>query len=188
MILSLVTGIIYFTWVTAGFSTSVGLLVLIIGLPVTGLFLLSIKGIALVEGRIIEALLGIQMPRRPIFLDKELNLWEKFKVLVSDSRTWLAMLYMVLQLPLGIIYFTLFITLISVSLSFIATPILRWIFGPVAYISGDGLITSFLLAAGDYLIPILMITGILLFFATMHLAKWLGKLHGNMAKAMLVRN
>jgi hypothetical protein len=188
MLLSLVTGIVYFTWVVTGLSLSAGLLVLIIGLPFIGLFLLSVRGIALVEGRIVEALLGEPMPRRPLFIDKDLNLWKRFKVLVADGRTWLAMVYMALQLPLGIIYFTLFVTLLSVSLSFIATPVLRLIFGPLSIENQHGLITSVILPSPDYWIPILVVAGVALFFGSIHLAKWMGWLHARFAKFMLVRS
>ncbi len=188
MLLSLATGIIYFTWAVTGLSVSAGLIVLIIGLPVFGLFLLSVRGLALIEGRIVEALLGIQMPRRPIFIDRNLKLWDRFKILFNDSRTWLAIIYMILMLPLGIIYFSLFVTLFSVSLAFIASPILRIIFGPEFINYGDGLITNVILPSPDYLVPILFIIGIVLFFASMHLAKGLGWLHARLAKGMLVRN
>jgi len=188
MVLSLVTGVLYFSWAVTGLSTSIGLIVLIIGLPVFGLFLLSIRGLALIEGRIVEGLLGMQMPRRPIFIDRNLNLWERFKVLFLDSRTWLAILYMLLMLPLGIIYFTLFVTLMAVSLSFIASPILRMIFGPEFINYGDGLITNVVLPSPDYLIPVMVVVGVLLFFGSMHLAKGLGWLQARFAKTMLVRN
>jgi hypothetical protein len=35
--------------------------------------------------------------------------------------------------------------------------------------------------------PIVVIAGVLLFFVTLHLAKIIGNFHGNLAKAMLVR-
>jgi uncharacterized membrane protein len=63
-LLTLVTGIIYFIWVVTGLSLSLSLLVLIIGLPLAALFLLSVRGIALIEGRLVETFLGIRMPRR----------------------------------------------------------------------------------------------------------------------------
>jgi len=44
LLFSLATGILYFTWVVTGISLSAGLLVLIIGLPFTGLFILSESG------------------------------------------------------------------------------------------------------------------------------------------------
>ena len=187
MLLSLVTGVIYFSWAVTGLSTSLGLIILIIGLPIFGLFLLSIRGLALIEGRIIEGLLGIQMPRRPLFIDHNLNLWERFKILFKDSRTWLAIVYMILMLPLGIIYFTVTVTLIAVSLSFIASPVLQIIFSP-EFISLPEGFPILGLSSPDALVPFLFVIGIILFFATMHLAKAIGWLQARFAKSMLVRN
>jgi uncharacterized membrane protein len=65
MFMSLVTGIVYFTVAVTGFSLSAGLMVLIIGLPMALLFLSAVRGISFAEGRIVEALLGQRMPRRP---------------------------------------------------------------------------------------------------------------------------
>jgi uncharacterized membrane protein len=87
MLVSLVTGIIYFTWAVTGLSLSVGLLVLIISLPFIGLFLLSVRGIALIEGRIVEALLGVRMPRRPVFVDTTIGWWARFKILSTSRHT-----------------------------------------------------------------------------------------------------
>jgi uncharacterized membrane protein len=181
MLFALVTGILYFTWAVTGLSLTAGLIVLIIGVPFFGLFLLSVRGIALVEGRIVEALLGVRMPRRPVFVDKNLGWWGRFKVLLTSRHTWMSILYMILQLPLGIIYFTLFITLLSISLALIAAPVAQVIFNfPPITINSMHVYLSFpqLLFAA--------LGGILLVFATMHLAKIVGRLHGLMAKAMLV--
>ena len=182
MIFALVTGIFYFTWVTTGLSLSLGLIVLIIGLPFFALFLLSVRGIALVEGRIVEALLGVRMPRRPMFTKKHPRLWEGFKAIFLDSRSWFAMIYMLLQLPLGIFYFTIVITMISLGLAGIALPVLQYGFGlpPVQF---DG--TEYF--APGWLMPLLVIVGVLWLIATMHLAKFIGGLHGRFAKVMLVR-
>jgi uncharacterized membrane protein len=65
MLLSLATGIFYFTWVVTGMSLSLGLAVLIIGLPFLVLFFASVRLLSVVEGRIIEVMLGERMPRRP---------------------------------------------------------------------------------------------------------------------------
>ncbi len=75
MFLALATGIFYFTWAVTGLSVSGGLLVLIIGLPIAVLFLLSVRAIALLEGRLVEALLGVRMPRRPRFAPKVSGIW-----------------------------------------------------------------------------------------------------------------
>jgi hypothetical protein len=181
MIISLVTGIVYFTWAITGLSLSLSLVILIFGIPVTVLFLLSVRGIALVEGALVEALLGVRMPRRAMFSDSNLGWVERFKVLLAGKRTWLAIAYMVLMLPLGILYFTVFVTLISVSLSFIAAPVLEFFFDIPVATFGD---TAYRLPG--WLTLVVAFAGVLLLPATMHLAKFVGRVHGAMAKAMLV--
>lgn len=182
LLFTLGTGIAYFTWAVTGLSVSAGLLVLIVGLPILGLFLLSARGIALLEGRLIEALIGVRMPRRPLFSRRDIGWWQKFKNLFTERQTWTAVIYMILQMPLGIIYFTVFITLISFSIWLIGRPVWElvfdfptFVFPPYAYYTPA------------WAMPFVVIGGILLLFASMHLAKFAGKMHGMMAKVMLVR-
>ena len=182
MLFSLATGIFYFTWAVTGISLSASLLILVIGIPLAGVFLLSIRGLALMEGRLVEALLGVRMPRRPLFSNKELSLWGRLKYLVTDRYTWTAMVYMLLMLPLGIIYFTLFVTLLALSLSLIARPILEYGFGIPAFTFNFDYYTP------AWLMPFSVIGGILLGVVSLHLFKLIGKMHGNFAKSMLVRD
>ncbi|RZA07306.1 MAG: hypothetical protein EOP02_37545, partial [Proteobacteria bacterium] len=79
MLLSLATGIVYFTVVTTGLSTSVPLLILIIGVPLLVLFLGLIRVLSLVEGRIVEVLLGERMPRRPLYVQRGKPWLERIK-------------------------------------------------------------------------------------------------------------
>ena len=64
MLLALVTGILYFTIVVTGLSLIAGLAVLIIGVPLALLFIAVVRAISLAEGRMVEGLLGVRMPRR----------------------------------------------------------------------------------------------------------------------------
>ena len=182
LLFTLATGIIYFTWAVTGISLSLSLLILIIGIPIAGLFILSTRGLALLEGRMVEALLGIRMPHRPLFSPKDKGIWAKFKSLLTDKYTWFSMVYMLLQLPLGITYFTVFITLISMSLALVATPIWSWALN-LPMVTNNG--TQYIL--NGWVTPFLTVAGVILFFATLHLAKVIGSLHGKLAKAMLVR-
>jgi len=182
LLFTLATGIIYFTWAVTGISLSLGLLILIIGIPIAGLFILSTRGLALLEGRLVEALLGIRMPHRPLFSPKDKGIWAKFKALLIDKYTWFSMVYMLLQLPLGITYFTVFITLISTSLALVAAPIWSWAFNLPVFTNNG---TQYIL--NGWVTPFLTVAGVILFFATLHLAKVIGGLHGKLAKAMLVR-
>jgi len=182
MFFSLITGIIYFTVATTGLSLSAGLIFLIIGLPFFALFLLSAQGIALVEGRIVEALLGIRMPRRPLFTKKGQGIWARFKTLFKDKLSWTTILYMLLQLPFGILYFTVFVSLICIGLGLIAVPVLQSGFGFPIVTTDD--LEYFL---PESLFPLVVIAGVLWLLLTMHLAKLVGRFHGAYAKSLLVR-
>jgi uncharacterized membrane protein len=183
MLLSLATGIFFFTWVITGLSMSLGLIVLIIGIPMTVLFFGSVRGLALLEGRLIEALLGERMPRRPRYADRSRSWLQRIGDMFTDGRTWLTMLYFMLMLPLGIIYFTIAVTLLTVSLVFIWAPVASMfaLGAPGIYVDGETLLLPL------WATPALAMLGVVLLFCTMHLARFIGHLHGQMAKHLLVR-
>lgn len=181
MLLAFVPGIIFGGWALfAGLISGFSLL-FIIGLPIFGLYLLSLRGIAFLEGRIVEALLGIRMPRRPLFLEKRLSWSDRYIALVKDAYSWRALAYDVLLFPLGLIYTGLFSLLFVFSLSFITSPILELAFRIPLDLFGDNVFTPV------WFLPIVCITGFILLPLTFHLAKLVGKIHGRFAKAMLVR-
>jgi hypothetical protein len=181
MLLSFVTGLVFGGWALIAGIISLSTLVFIIGIPIFGLFLLSIRGIALLEGRIVEALLGIRMPQRSLFLDINLSWKDMFMALIKESYTWKALLYLALQFPLGLIYslgiFLIFVT----SLSFIGSPVLELTFHLPLELFGPEAFTPV------WLLPFVCIAGFFLLPLTFHLAKWVGKVHGKYAKSMLVR-
>ncbi|TWG94002.1 putative membrane protein [Luteimonas sp. J16] len=193
MALALATGIFYFVWVVTGLSVSLGLSVTIIGIPLLILFFGSVRVLSLVEGRIVEVMLGERMPRRPLYTARGRTLMQRIGDMFTDVRTWSTILYMLLMLPLGIAYFTLVVTLVATSLASIATPLLVWtgvadagidVNGwQLLYIDGDTVSTSIPALA----LPLLLVGGVLLLFATMHVARGIGRLHGLLAKHLLVK-
>jgi uncharacterized membrane protein len=183
MLLALATGTFFFTWVVTGVSLSVSLLILIIGIPILLLFLGSVRVLSLVEGRIIETMLGVRMPRRPAYTDKSQGWLARIGAMFADVHTWLTMLYFLLMLPLGIAYFTIATTLLSLSLALVFAPLAELLFDHPAGIWIDGVNV----ASAFWLWPVSVTVGVLLLFGTMHLARGIGKLHGAMAKHLLVR-
>ena len=183
MVLSLATGIFYFTWVNVGVSLSLGLLVLIIGVPLLILFLGSVRILSLVEGRLVEVMLGERMPRRPLYHNRERPLLERIKDMFADPRTWTTLIYMLLMLPLGIAYFTVAVTGLSVSLSLIFFPLLRLL--GIGTVQFDGY--DVFMAWEPWSWPVAMLIGVALLFATLHVARFVGKFHGQIAKHLLVR-
>ena len=85
---------------------------------------------------------------------------------------------MLLQMPLGIIYFTVFVTLIAASLWLIVRPILELALG-IPACSSSAITDTY---TPGWLMPSAVIGGVLLLTATMHLVKYTGRLHGAMPK------
>lgn len=194
MVLALATGIFYFTWTVTGLSLSAGLSITIIGIPLLILFFGSVRILSLVEGRLVETMLGERMPRRPPYADRDKPLLKRIGELFTDPRMWSTLLYFVLMLPLGIFYFTLATTLIVTSLVSIALPLLVWTGWANGSVSVDG---WQLLSVHDEMLyttvptwglPLVLVGGVLLLFVTLHVARGIGRLHGSLAKHLLVQS
>lgn len=189
MLVALATGVLYFTVAVTGLSLSAVLAITIIGIPLFLLFLALVRVLSLVEGRIVEAMLGVRMPRRPLYQSSENGFWARVKNMFTDGRTWTTLLYMVLLLPLGIAYFTTVVTGFVVSLAFMAVPF--------AYYFGHGVVDPgfwrWSLDGYTYNVPsqaevwLVAILGFVLLVAMMHLCRLVGRMHGNIAKYFLVR-
>ncbi|KAB2901936.1 MAG: hypothetical protein F9K31_00035 [Dokdonella sp.] len=191
MLLSLATGVFYFTWVVTGLSLSVGLSVLIIGVLVPIAFFASVRVLALVEGRIVEVMLGERMPRRPVYAQQHLPLLRRIGAMFSDPRSWSTILYLVLMLPLGICYFTMAVTGIAVSLGLVFLPVLQVLVasgvieGHVGFVV-DGVETGW--GPWWFATPLTFVAGVLLLFATLHLARGVARVQGALAKHLLVQS
>ncbi len=181
MLLTFVTGIVYFTWAVTGLGLSLSFLILIIGVPFAILFLLSVRGLAWLEARLVEFLLGVRMESQPLFPAAASNWLQRSKALLADKRTWLSLLYLVLQMPLGLIYFTMLVMLLATSLALVAAPFVQaWMHFPVITVNGEPLFLS------PAALAFLEIGGLILLTATMHLIRGVGSWHGRYARILLV--
>jgi uncharacterized membrane protein len=186
MLLSLATGIFYFTWAVTGIALSLGLSVLIFGIAFAVLFFGTVRVLSLVEGRLVEVMLGERMPRRPQYADRAKPLWQRIREMFADPRTWSTLLYMLLMLPLGVFYFALATCGIALSLGLLFAPVLQFlawsgaIDGGLVF-DGEAVVAPLLLA------PLAFLLGVVLLFSMLHLARGIGRLQGNLAKHLLVK-
>lgn len=187
MLLSLVTGIFYFTLTVTGLSVSAGMSLLIVGIPFFLLFVGFTRVLALAEGRLVEGLLGQRMPRRPLYPSKGTPIFERIKEMLVDRRTWTTMFYFLLMLPLGVIYFVIVTVGICVSLGLIGGSIGGLL---LAIGVGSGGITledhAIFYGPSVYSAPLVLVAGIVLLTAVMHLIRGIGRGHGTLAKHLLV--
>jgi uncharacterized membrane protein len=187
MLLALVTGTIYFTFAVTGLSMSIGLAILIIGVPFFLLFVGATRLVALAEGRLVETMLGTRMPRRPLYPDHDTPFLKRIGDMLRDPRTWGTLVYFILMLPLGVFYFTFAVVGILVSAAMFVMPILILLyhmgFVGMAHLQIDGTVEL----PHPALLPFISILGLLLLTVTMHLARGIGYLHGQLAKTLLVQ-
>jgi uncharacterized membrane protein len=187
MLLSLVTGTFYFTWTVTGLSLTAGFIILIIGLPFALLFIGSVRVLSHVEGRIVEGLLGVRMPRRlPPATAADETLWVRIKDALIDIRTWSSMLYLLLMLPLGVVYFTIAVTGMAFSLGLAGSCLFALVTNHVTFQMDVFPWLDHLMHTAPGLIAGVMF-GILLFFIVLHVCKGIGWLHGQIAELLLVR-
>jgi hypothetical protein len=107
--------------------------------------------------------------------------------MLKDWRTWSTLAYFILMLPLGIVYFVIAVTGLSLSLAFIATPFIGMAtrFGWLGTGSPDGYVHPAWLADW-WAVPIVLGIGVLLLTALLHAARGIGRLHAAFAKTLLV--
>ncbi len=189
MLLALITGIVYFVLVVVGLSFSAGLAVLIIGVPFFLAFVAMTRVISMGEGRLLEAVSGERMPRRPLHPGPPAAWWSRIGAMLMDARTWTTLAYLIVMLPLGILYFVIAVVGLSLGLSFTAAPIVDIaqrlglldgrvsVYGPAM----PGWIAS---PVGDVL---LFVLGLLVVTLLMHTARGTVRMHARMAKSLLAK-
>lgn len=189
MLLTLATGIVYFTFVVTGLSLSLGFAVLIIGIPFFLAFIGIARVIALGEGRLLEAVTGERMPRRPVHPGPAAHWWDRIIGMLKDLRTWTTLAYLTLMLPLGILYFTVAILGICIVVAFIGAPAfwaaehLGWV--NETYNLSVGPDVAFWRAHQGLAAVLLFFIGIFLGTLLMHVVRATVRAHARMAKFLL---
>lgn len=188
MLLSLLTGIFYFVFVVTGLALSLGLSILIIGLPFFVAFIGMARVLSLAEGRLVEAVTGERMPRRARPTTPG-GLLARIGSMLRDLRTWTTLAYQFLMLPLGTLYFSLSITVSAIGVALVGVGVSAWLellgLHLPAHIMWDGEeLPPAGLAPWAGLASIAV--GVLALTALLHLARLIGRLHGKLAKRLLV--
>jgi uncharacterized membrane protein len=208
LLLQFPLGLIYFLYIVPAILVILVLLITLVGIPLGILFLVSIFGLSWFHGRMSEAFLGIRMPqkRRKLIAggsqEKMRNTlkdvtdfgnlissptWQKIESILKDVRLYTSTAYLFLTFSLGIIYFVIFVALLSSTVSLIVPPIDT--FQPLLMELFEGTWAHFGLAqfgTTTYTITY-PIFGFILLTGTLHLSNVLARLHGRMTKALLVK-
>jgi uncharacterized membrane protein len=189
MLLALATGIVYFTFVVTGLSLSLGFAVLVIGIPFFLAFIGIARVIALGEGRLLEAVTGERMPRRPVHPGPAAHWWDRIVGMLKDVRTWTTLAYLALMLPLGILYFTVAVLGITIVVGFVGAPVL-WAAELLGWLSPGynlsvGPDSDFWIAHQGVASILLFVMGITIGTLLLHLVRATVRAHARMAKFLL---
>jgi len=174
-------------FVVTGLSLSAGLAVLIVGLPFFLMFIGIARVLALGEGRLLEAITGERMPRRPVHPGPSLGLWARIAAMLSDPRTWTTLAYLLLMLPIGIFYFVVAIFGISLGGALILGPFLVFAQNLGWDVNGGESLLHPAVLGAPLVAPITMALGVLIFTALMHAARGVGRMQVGLARALLVK-
>lgn len=184
LLFSFFLGIFYFTFLVTGLSLGLGLVFTLFGIPILFGTLLLWRVFAGFESQLTKIMLGINISFVSIKQSK--TIWGTIKSYLNDSFTWKSLVYLFIKFPLGIISFVVLITLISVSLSLIATPILFYL-TKIGILSGTFCIgSSGICFINSYFAAIIVgIIGVFLLFVFLHALNGLAYISGLFAKLML---
>ena len=159
LLLGLPAGIITFTVVVTGWSTALGLLITLIGLPIAIATIVVSRGMAQAERWRAALVLGspIRARYRPVMTGKVLD---RLKALFADAQVWKDLGWHLLLLPVGIVGFTVAVVAWSVSLWCLTFPIWFTLAPDAATINDHALDTwwwaALIFAVGVLTLPIMV--------------------------------
>ena len=127
LLLDLPLGIAWFTIVVTGLSLGGGLIpLMLIGLAILAGMVLFGRVIGAVERARARALLDTDVPPPPARVAGEKGTWNQFKSIMGDGTGWKGLTYGLLMLPVGILNFTVAVTIWSLALAGTAYPFWGW--------------------------------------------------------------
>ena len=125
LVLGLPIGIATFTVAVTGFSLAAGLLITLVGIPILMATLLACRGFAAVERARASFVLGepVHAAERTWRRD---TVWETTKAVLGDPGGWRDLVWAVVLLPIGIATFTVAVTVWTVALGMLTSPLWYW--------------------------------------------------------------
>jgi signal transduction histidine kinase len=140
LLASMFVGLAWHVILAVGLTVGVATLIIWVGLFVLALTLLAWRGGAWLERRWLRAMLGVHIPEpyRPLPAG---SLWQRARVLAGDPATWKDLTYLILLLPLGLVWFVVTTALWGLGLAMLLAPVWYWTLprGQAAlFANGDG--------------------------------------------------
>ena len=129
MLLALPLGVAEFSFLVTAIAFGFGTAVTLIGIPVLIATVWAWRWLAELERRLIGRLIGVEIPTpyRPDPTGE--RWWRRVAARLADPATWKDLAFLLLQLPLGIVSFTVAVTVIGAGLGLLFAPAYYWALG-----------------------------------------------------------
>jgi signal transduction histidine kinase len=126
LLLALPLGVIEFSFLVTAISFGVGTAVTLIGIPVLIFTVYAWRWLASVERRVIGSLTGVEIPNPYRPEPPGASWWDKLKARLADPATWKDLVFLLLQLPLGIVAFVVALCVLGCSFGTLLAPAWYW--------------------------------------------------------------
>jgi signal transduction histidine kinase len=122
LLLALPLGVIEFSALVTALSFGFGTAITLIGIPVLVATVWAWRWIAQLERRLIGRLVGVEIPApyRPDPPDR--RWWKRLGARLADPATWKDLAFLLLQLPLGVVSFSIVVAVIAGGLRLLLAP------------------------------------------------------------------
>ena len=126
MLIALPLGVAEFTFLVTAISFGIGTAITLIGIPVLIGTVWAWRWIAEFERGLIGRLVGVEIPS-PYRPDPAPDhWWSRIAARLADPATWKDLAFLLLQLPLGILAFTVAVSVLGVGLGGLFAPAYYW--------------------------------------------------------------
>ena len=126
LLLALPLGVIEFSFLVTALSFGFGTAITLIGIPVLVGTVWAWRWLAELERRLIRSLLGNEIPSPYRPEPKDASWWKRLGARLSDPATWKDLAFLLLQLPLGIVSFTIAVSVLGLGLGLLFAPAYYW--------------------------------------------------------------
>jgi hypothetical protein len=178
-------GILYFVFLVSGLSIGISLTIIWVGIPILLLVVITWIGLALFERFLAVQLLKEKIPTIEISLMDDADIWIRLKRGITNPITWKSLFYLFMKFPLGLFTFIVLVTVVALTLSLVAMPILyEFMPYPQFGVSLGGDLPDWQIdSMGDALVAALI--GIMLWPVTLNISDGLAWIHAKFARVML---
>ena len=122
LLLALPLGVVEFSFLVTALSFGFGTAITLIGIPVLVATVWAWRWLAQLERRLIGQLLGVEIPA-PYRPDPQgARWWKRVSARLADPATWKDLAFLLLQLPLGIVSFSIAVAVIGGGVRLLFAP------------------------------------------------------------------